>query len=103
MSETTTTATTEAPKHDGDALFLSTIVHRIRALMRERKDINDEIKAAMDAVSGRGFSKKALQEAMKLQDMDDSERDAHERSRKTITEALGCAVQIDLFADERRH
>lgn len=102
MSETTTTAG-EAPKQEGDALFLSNIVHRIRALKLERKDINDEIKAAIDTVAARGFSKKALAEAMKLLEMDELERDAHEKSRRTIAQALGCAVQIDLFADQQRH
>ena len=102
MTQTTTNAAGEK-KPEGDALFLSRIAHELRALKETRKDINDQIKAAMDAVEGRGFSKKAMAEALRLLDMEEDERQTHEKSRRAITQALGCAVQIDLFPDQQRH
>lgn len=103
MTATTEQPSTETAKPTGDALFLSNIVREIRRLKEDRKDINDQLKAAMDAVEGRGFSKKAFAEALKLLDMEDEERDAHEKSRLAIKQALGVGSQIDMFQPEARH
>ena len=68
---------------------LQNLLTQIEKLQEERKVINLDIKAVMDAADEKGFDKRTMRECLRIRALDTDERQERENLRDMYLTALG--------------
>ena len=76
-----------------------TAAEEIASLEAQRKTINDNISAKVEALEAQGLNRHALRIARKYLAMDENQRKNFDFAHNLIREALGAPVQADMFED----
>ena len=71
------------------AEYLTQTLTQIEALIEERKSLNLDIKAYMDAAAEKGLDKRTLREMLRLRGLDEDTRKEREELRDMYLVALG--------------
>lgn len=77
-------------------------IERIEGLLAERKQLNDEISAAKNALKGQGFDKKVVEQMLKERKMDASDREEFQAVCELYRAALGMLGGTPLGEAARR-
>lgn len=67
---------------------LTTLITQIEGLLAERKNLSEDIRAAMDVAAQKGFDKRAIREMLKLNALDPEVRQERESLRDMYMDAL---------------
>lgn len=77
--------------HNSNNAELSRVVDYVEALLDQRRNINEDIREAMETAKLKGLDKRTINEMIKLRALDKGERDKREELRDQYLVALGLA------------
>lgn len=70
---------------------LMQIIEHVEAMLEQRKEINEDIREALDVAKAKGFDKHTVKEMIKLRAMDIEKRTEREHLRDQYLIAVGLA------------